>query len=110
MNACTHGEDRLLNESVKIPAEHFRAALDDLTRAAGGKLLVLVLFLDGLDLKIADALTRAHERDRADQACELVGGKEDLFHLVLREGRQSAGHSRGWRWRGSGARRDRFHA
>lgn len=57
MNACTHGEDRLLNERVKIPAEHFRAALDDLARAAGGKLLVLVLFLDGLDLKIADALT-----------------------------------------------------
>ena len=49
MNACTHGEDRLLNERVKIPAEHFRAALDDLARAAGGKLLVLILFLDGFD-------------------------------------------------------------
>ena len=48
MNACTHGEDRLLNERVKIPAEHFRAALDDLARAAGGKLLVLVLFLTDL--------------------------------------------------------------
>ena len=24
MNACTHGEDRLLNERVKIPAEHYR--------------------------------------------------------------------------------------
>ena len=82
MLARAHGEDGALNEGIEIPAKHLRAALDDLARAAGGKLFVLVLLLDGLDLKVVHALARAHEGDRADEAGQLVGGKEHLFHLM----------------------------
>ena len=45
--------------------------------------IFLVLFLDGLDLKIADALARAHERDRAvnDHLARVDDGALSLIHI-----------------------------
>ena len=78
-----HGSNRLFHEFVERPAEHVRAALDDLARAAGGKFLILELFLEGLELQILHTLRRQHPHDGADEARELVRGVEDLLHLVL---------------------------
>ena len=60
-----------------------RALGDHVARAAGGEFLVLEFLFDAADLHVHHALAGAHQRRRADEAGQLVGGEEHLFHLVL---------------------------
>lgn len=83
MAAGPHGLDGLVDEVIQIPAQHLRPLEDDLPGTAGGKLLVLELFLHRFDLQIGHTLGRPHDGRRPDEAGELVGGKEDLLHLMF---------------------------
>ena len=78
-----HGRDGAVKELGELPAQHLGALRNHVARAAGGKALVLKLLLERLGRKVHNALARAHDDCSADQAGELIAGKQDFFHLQL---------------------------
>lgn len=77
-----HGRDGTVEELGELPAQHLGTLRNHVARAAGGKALVLELFLERLGRKVHDALTRTHDDGSTDQAGELVAGKQN-FYLSL---------------------------
>ena len=78
-----HCCDGAVEELGELPAQHLGTLRNHVARAAGGKALVLEFLFERLGRKVHDALARAHDDGGADQAGELVAGKQDLFHLQL---------------------------
>ena len=76
---AAHGEDGLFHQFLQRPAKTVSAGLDHVTGASGGELLVLVFLFQTADLHVHDALAGAHPGGCADQAGQLVGGKENLI-------------------------------
>ena len=59
--ARLHGLDSLFHQFGKIPAQALGTLSNNLTRAAGGELLILELFLERFDRQIINALGGTHQ-------------------------------------------------
>ena len=79
---AAHGQNGLFHQLLDGPAQALGAGVDDITGAAGGELLVLVLFLQTADLHVHDALAGTHAGGGADEARQFVGSEQHLLHFV----------------------------
>lgn len=60
--ARAHGPNGPGDQGIQIPTQHGGSARDDIPRAAGRKLFILVLLFYGLYFHVVDAFGGAHQR------------------------------------------------
>ena len=99
--AGAHGEDGSFKQRVQFPASISAPWAIVSREQPAAKPLSLNFFCRLFSFHVLYAFGRAHQRRRADQAGQLVGGEQHLFHQCVRAGYRSRCRIRGSRRSGS---------